>query len=106
MDNNFRTEQLGQRVGFNIIFLSQIPIFSCNLLKTFYFYIYEQRKRNPCQNDNSKPVYVGTKSPGYLLSLVDKGQPVNNSLFTSNAHYLGNGISFALKKKTKTFSSL
>ena len=40
-----------------------------------------------------------------FLSLVDKGQPVNNSLFTSNAHYLGNGISFALKKK-KIFSSL
>ena len=33
-------------------------------------------KMKSFENDICKPVYVGTKSPIYLLSLVNKGQPV------------------------------
>ena len=47
------------------IFLSQLPMFGCILLKHFDNYINQQWKWNPCQNDNSKPVYIGTKSPVY-----------------------------------------
>ena len=63
------------------------------------------KKWNQCQNDDSKSVYGGTKSSvfvsdekvqanqvAFIFSIIIYFLPQKNSLFTSEIHYLWNGI--------------